>query len=64
MRAIVITGTTRGIGTALARHFLTEGRLVTGIDVGLPAAELNRAPSDQERFDRDANYRKSLGVAA
>jgi NAD(P)-dependent dehydrogenase (short-subunit alcohol dehydrogenase family) len=40
MSAIVITGSTRGIGTALARHFLGKGRLVTGIDVGPPAASL------------------------
>ena len=43
MRAVVITGATHGIGAALVRHFLGEGRLVTGIDVGPPAAELSGA---------------------
>jgi NAD(P)-dependent dehydrogenase (short-subunit alcohol dehydrogenase family) len=40
MKTIVVTGTSRGIGQAIAKELLTQGHLVFGISRSLPSNEL------------------------
>ena len=50
---ILITGTSRGIGLALAKHYLDAGRDVAGCSRGASALEADDAAGTYHHYDCD-----------